>query len=177
MEFLSKLLEILAAIWPLVSISTFQRGGYYLLGHYKAELAPGIYWRTPFFEQILEVSIAPAIASTPRLDLTLRNGELFSCAVSGWCQVVDTERALNSVDQFNESATEALAAVCAERLADVDSDRLKPENRKRLLGDLKKWVNEETLEFGVEFTKLRFVSYVPKPRNLRLMQDISGMAW
>lgn len=177
MEFLSKLLEILAAIWPLVVISTPQAGGYYLFGNYQATLGPGVYWRTPFFEEIVLLPITTAIVSTPRLDITLKDGSFFSFAVSGRCRVIDADKALNLVDQHQESAVEALAAVCAEKLAEVDISRLNLENRKRLVSDLKRWINEETLEYGVEFDKVRFVTYVPKPRMYRVMQDNTGMAW
>jgi hypothetical protein len=53
----------------------------------------------------------------------------------------------------------------------VDPDRLSPERRGRLLGDLTRWVNEEIEPWGMTSDRVRFVTFVRNARTLRLMQD------
>jgi regulator of protease activity HflC (stomatin/prohibitin superfamily) len=123
----------------------------------------------PWFTDIHEVSVVPAIVQTPRTDITLADGTPVSFSASAWVQVTDVNLAVNSVDNFQQSTVELITAVCAERLAQIDADRLAPEKRTRFLSDLKRWCNEEANPFGIEVQKLRFASFVMKVKTIRLL--------
>jgi hypothetical protein len=124
--------------------------------------------------EVKEISVVPAIISTPRLDITLQNDVLASFRASATVEVVDYDLAVNSVDSFTETMQELLSAVLADRLAGVDPERLRPAGRTRLLSDLTRWVNEESERFGIRSSKVRFTTFVLGVRSLRLLQEVGN---
>jgi hypothetical protein len=66
--------------------------------------------------------------------------------------------------------------VLAEKIADVAAERLEPQGRRRLIGDLTRWVNEETIVYGVEVTLVRFTTFVLNPKTFRLLQESGPVA-
>jgi regulator of protease activity HflC (stomatin/prohibitin superfamily) len=177
-DFLAKVIDILEFLWPLDRVDQWEEAGYYRFGRFVKVRGPGVYFRFWWFERHITFSVVPTIVSTPRLDITLRDGTQLSLTASATCRVVDLAQALNTIDQFQETTQEAIAAVLADKIASVDASRLLPEGRGRLLSDLTKWVNEETIEFGVESKKVRFTTFVLKPRMWRMLNDMQGaVSW
>jgi regulator of protease activity HflC (stomatin/prohibitin superfamily) len=173
-EFLQTLLNFIREFWPLAVVKHWQIGCWYRLGRFKGTRPPGPYWVIPFADEILPVNMPPAIIFTGRQDITLDDGSLLSWQAAATLRVVDPERATNGVDNYMETGREALSAVLADRLASVDAERLTPEKRGRLMGDLTRWVNEEIGPYGLEAEKVRFVTFVRNAKTLRLMQDQSA---
>jgi regulator of protease activity HflC (stomatin/prohibitin superfamily) len=108
------------------------------------------------------------------MDITLQDKSTLSFDATATMRVVDVDKALNSIDNYGTSATLKVAAVLATKLAEVDAERLAPEKRKRLLSDLRKWINDETLCFGVECLDVSFNSFVLNVRTFRLLTDASA---
>ncbi len=177
-DFLRLLLDAIAYVWPFRIVYQYQRGCYYVVGRFWREVGPGIYPVVPWFTEVTEADITEAIIGTGRQDITLSDGSLLSFAATATVRVVDTRAALNDVDQYRETAREALASVLAERLAEVDAVRLAPEKRGRLFADLRRWVADEMRPYGIEVSKVRFTSFIVNARAHRLIVDTtSGEAW
>ena len=170
-EFLRLLLDSIAYLWPFRMVKEWQRGGYYWFGRYRREVGPGVWPVVPWFSEVHEVDVCEAIVGTARQDITMKDGTMCSFTASATVRVVDVRLALNAVDQYRETAQEAVAAVLAERLAQVESERLDPERRGRLFGDLRRWVAEELAPYGIEVTKLRFTSFIVNAKAHRLIVD------
>lgn len=170
------IVEILAYVWPFRMVKEWQRGGYYVLGRWRKEIGPGVWPVVPWFCEVHEVDVCEAIVGTPRQDVTMKDGTMLSFTASATVRVVDVKLALNAVDQYRETAQEAVAAVLAEKLAKVEPDRLDPEKRGRLFADLKTWVADEVAPYGVEVTKLRFTSLIVNAKAHRLIVDQSHAA-
>lgn len=170
-EFLRLLLDAVAYIWPLRMVKQWQRGGYYWFGRYRREVGPGVWPVVPWFGEVHEVDVCEAIVGTSRQDITMKDGTLLSFAASATVRVVNVRLALNAVDQFRETAQEAVAAVLAERLAQVDPERLEPDRRGRLFTTLRDAVADELAPYGIEVTKLRFTSFIVNARAHRLIVD------
>lgn len=174
-----KLIEILQYAWPFRRVDPWERGNFYVWGRVwrrwpadaSGTVPAGVYFVIPWFSDVLTVTTTPAIVTSARQDIELKDGSTLSFAVSAWTRVTDSALALNSVDQYQETTFESIISVVSAKLAEVDAERLAPEKRGRLLADLVRWVNEETEPFGVRVEKLRFVNFIRNVNTIRLLQD------
>ena len=168
-EFFGNLFSRLEDLWPFRIVKQWERAGYYVFGRFWKEVGPGVYCIVPWFTDVHNVTVVPAILQTPRTDITLSDGTPVSFSASAWVQVTDVNLAVNTVDSFHQTTVELITAVCAERLAQIDRERLAPEKRTRFLSDLKRWCNDEANTYGVEIQKLRFASFVMSIKTIRLL--------
>jgi regulator of protease activity HflC (stomatin/prohibitin superfamily) len=171
------ILDSLEYLWPFRIVRQWARGGYYIFGRYWRSVGPGLYPVVPFFTNVLEISVVPAILGTPRIDITLQDGSTLSFTAAATVEVVDFALAINTVDKYAQTTQELLGAILAQRLADVDRGRLAPDKRGRLLADLLRWLNEESLVFGVSITKVRFTTFLLNVKNFRLLQETHAELW
>jgi len=170
-DFLQLIAQWAEFLWPFRRVQIFERALYTVCGRWQWEVGPGTWLVLPWFCEVDPVATSKGIISTPRIDVTLQDGRLLSAQTSAVVRVVDLRKAINNVDHFMESAQELLHAVVADKLSDVAATRLEPEGRRRLCSDLRRWVNEQAAEFGVEFDQLRFTTFVINPRPYRVLGD------
>lgn len=175
-DFLRLILDSIKYLWPFRLVQQWEKGGYYVCGRWWKEVGPGLKVVLPFFTEVMEVSCAPAIVGTAREDITMSNGTTLSFSATATVQVVDVYKALNAVEHYHESTQELIGSYLAERLAEVDPERLAPDKRRRLFGDLQRGLAAEAAEYGVEVSKLRFTSFVSSVKTYRLLIDQSGAA-
>ncbi len=177
-ELLRLFLESIQFLWPLRLVEQWEAGGYYIFGRWHRLLAPGMYPIIPWFCDVKTISIAEAIIGTGRQDITLGDGTVLSFAATATVKVTDPFLALNSVDDYQETTKELLSSVLAEKLAAVDAERILPDKRKRLMSDLRAWVAEEGLAYGIEFRKVRFTSFLTNVKTHRhLIDQTTGQTW
>jgi hypothetical protein len=172
------LVEWIAYLWPFRLVQQWERGAYYLGGRYWKEVGPSVwpYPVIPWFTEVRTISVAPAPVGTSRIDITLKDGRQLSCAVTAVCQVVNFDLAVNTVDDYRESAQELIAAVVAERLAEAEPDKLEGGVRGRLKSDLKRWIGDELAKYGLAVHSFSFTSFVVAPRVFRLISDPGTVA-
>jgi regulator of protease activity HflC (stomatin/prohibitin superfamily) len=172
------LIDAIAYVWPFRKISEWEHGCYYICGRYWKTLGRGVYPVVPWFFEIIEVSMVPAIIGTGRQDITLRDGRTLSFSATAWACVTDAAKATNGVDDYRETTQELLTSVLADKLVSVDAERLETEKRGRLLTDLQKWAQAEAEPFGIDISKVRFTSFVLGARTYRVITDQSvGVVW
>jgi regulator of protease activity HflC (stomatin/prohibitin superfamily) len=163
--------DFIEFLWPFRLVHEWERAGYYVCGRWWREMGPGLKMIVPWFCHVETVTIAPKPISTGRKDITLADGRTLSFDATATARVSDVQLALNAIDDFHHSATVLLAAVVAEKLAEVDVDRLKPERRGRLIAALEKAVHDEAATYGIEIGEIRFTSFVTNVKMLRLLID------
>jgi hypothetical protein len=177
-ELLAILVQIVQLIWPLRIVEESEVAGRFVCGHWWKEVGPGCYWVVPWFMDVKALSIAKGIVTTPRLDIPLSDGNRLSFSASSTCRVVDVKLALLAMDDYKETTQELLSAVIADKLMDVDAERVtNPEKRGRLFSDLRRWVQDEGTEYGLELTRVRFTSLVIDAPVMRLLSDQGGTQW
>lgn len=177
-DFLRLILDSIQFIWPFRRVMEWERGGYYVGGKWWKEVGPGIKVVVPWFSEVVNASCAPAIVGTSREDITMADGKTLSFSVTATVRVVDVYKALNAVEHYHESTQELIGSYLAEKLAEVDPERLAPDRRRRLFSDLQKGLAGEAAEYGVEVSKLRFTSFVTGVRTYRLLIDQGAVgAW
>lgn len=170
-DLIGRLIDWIKELWPFRIVSQWEQAAYYVFGRYKKTVGPGVYPLVPFFMEIRSVSMVPDLVHTDRQDVTLKDGTLLMFMASARVCCVDVNLSENTVVDAEGQARALLASVLADKLADVDPARLKPEGRRRLLSDLQRWVNEETKTFGIETRDVWFTSFVQNPKAFRLITD------
>lgn len=180
MNFLETLLGFLEKLWPFQVVDQWERGVFYVCGRaLKRVLKPGVYPYIPFFMRIDTAPVVPSLVSSPLLTVTLTDKNTLSFSVTAQVRVVDAWKAINEIDDYEESVSELISSTVAEKLAEVDAARLDPEKRKRLVSDLVRWVNGETEQYGLRVDAIRFTNFAINLRSYRLMMDtgLAGMKW
>lgn len=170
------ILDSLAFIWPFRIVREWERGGYYVTGRWWKAVGPGLYLVVPWFTEVREISIVPAIIPTGKQDITLRNGDTLYFSATATSRVVDFNLAVNTVDNYTETTQELIASVLADRLASVETTRLESDSMRRLLSDLTRWINDESIQFGIEITNVRFTNFVRRAKTFRLLQGSDNLA-
>ena len=168
-DFIHAVLSSIEFLFPFRIVHQWEQGGYYIFGRFWKTVGPGCYFVVPFFTWLSEVSVVPYMVATPRLDVTLLDGKNLSFYASAWAQVVDYNLAHNTVEDFQATTKELVEAVIADRLARVKPSRMEPENRADLLRDLTEWCNNETAQFGISISKVRFSTFVLNARTYRII--------
>lgn len=177
-ELVRLILDSIGFLWPIRIVEESERAGRFFCGHWWQEVGPGWYFNVPFFMKVEPLSIAKGIVATPRLDIPLSDGNRLSFSASATCRVVDVKLALLAMDDYKETTQELLSAVIADKLMDVDAERVRnPEKRGRLFSDLRRWVQDEANEFGLEMSRVRFTSLVVDAPVMRLLNDNQGTQW
>lgn len=175
-ELLGIIKELVQLLWPFEMVHQWEKGNYYIFGRYWKTVGPGVYPVVPWFFFVETVHISRGVVGTGRKDITTKDGGLLSYEATAPIWVRDANVAVNEVDELRETAQELFSSVISERLADVDADRLKPESRGRLVSDLLRWANDEAREYGLEFGRIRFTSYVRNLPTHRLLMDQNTIA-
>lgn len=176
-DFLRIILDSIQFLWPLHRVEPWERGLYVVCGRWTWEVGPGIYPVLPWFSEVKTTSTALALVSTPRQDITLTDGKTLSFSATANVRVVQATKAFIEVDDHHSTTQETIAAVLAEKLAEVAAERVTADKRGRLLSDLRKWVNQETTLFGVEVEALRFTTFVVNVKTIRLLQESGVAPW
>ena len=177
-DFLRTLLNFIEFLWPLRRVEEWERGGYYVVGRWRAEVGPGAHFVVPWFCEVKTVSTAEAIIGTGRLDVTLADGALLSFAASATVRVSDAYKALNAVDEYRETATELLSSVVADLFSEEKVASFEAGLRRGLQTKVSNRLNGEGEGYGLTFGRVRLTSCVVAPRAHRLLIDqTTGMAW
>ena len=200
MSWFEAIIDFISEFWPFIVVEEWEQGVPQVFGRvqkpgwlswvadrvhmpFRAKneaLIPGLYVVVPWFSHVEPVDIVPAPIGTPMLNITLKDGKTtLSFSVTAVVSVSNPILAVTRVDDYEESASELITAKLAEKLAEVDTSRCDPENRKRLLSDLLRWCNDETGQYGVKVHSLRFTNFAFNQRAYRLLTDsaLGSSAW
>ena len=166
-------IDLIGFLWPFRLVEMWERGGFYIFGRYWRDVGPGCYPMVPWFMQVRCLSVVDRVEACGRQDITLSDGSSLSFDATALVRIVDVNLALNSIHDCDHSAATLLGSIIAEKLAEIDAERLQPAKRKRVFTDLERWVDAETIKFGVTTKDLRFTSFVMGARVHRLLMDSS----
>jgi len=177
-NFLQTLLVALEYAWPFRAVEAWERGVYFVLGKRWRVVGPGRWPVIPFFMDVRAVPVVPGLLGTPLQNITLADGRVVVFSAIATAVVVDPWRAFD-VDEYTESTQELVAACIAERLMDVGSTRIDKERRNRLIADLVRWVNDETMKFGVAVMAIRFNNLLFNVKTYRVLTDkaLASTSW
>ena len=170
-ELIRLVLDSISYLWPFAQVEPWERGLYIIAGRWTFEVGPGIYPVLPWFSRVATCTNVLALVTTPRQDITLSDGTPLTFAATANVRVVNVTHAYLMVDSYHQTTQETIAAVLAEKLAEVPAARVTADKRGRLLSDLRRWVAQETLVYGVDVEALRFTTFVVGAKTFRLLQE------
>lgn len=154
------LVDIVTELWPLRHVEGWETGIRTWMNRPKREKGPGIYFVLPVLGDIIAITTVPYVTVGSRQDITLKDGTPLNFAASAWVQVTNATLARYGVDDYEQSTTEIVEAVLAERLAEVEIDRFESVvKRRNFLKELTGLVNDQTQEFGVTVSKVWFSNF------------------
>jgi len=183
LNWLQTLITVFSYLWPFRVVEQWERGVLYVWArhwrHWPARpsdwtVSPGIYPIIPYFTEVRPGTVVRGVTGTPLLQITARDGTLVTFSAAMTWYILDVAKAWNCTDRVIETGQELLAAVCAEKLAEVEPSRLDGDKRKRLVADMIRWLNAEMAFMGCSVEALRFTNFAigSQPlRTLRVMTD------
>ena len=164
------LVDIVMELWPIRHVQGWETGIRTWMNRPKTEKRPGIYLVLLVLGDILTITTVPFVTVGSRQDITLKDGTPLNFAASAWVQVTNATDARFNVDDYEQSVTEIMEAVLAERLAEVDIDRFETvAKRRNFLKELTKLANEETNVFGVTVHRVWFSNFSLKLTTVRAL--------
>lgn len=179
-DFLRLILDSIQYLWPFRIIEQFERGVYHVFGkpirvptwYGGPECTPGRLWIViPFFTEIRTVVTVRDVIVTDVQTITCSDGGTLTFSATVSIAVSDANLAYNAVRQYAETVREDVSAILAERLAEVDVDRFKPEARGRLIGACRQSLGTQLAAYGVQVTSLRLNNFVRNIPVGRLFND------
>ena len=163
--------ESIAYLWPFRLVMEWERGAYYICGHYWRTVKPGLKIIIPFFTHLEVEGIVPAVFVTPMQSITTKDGGTLTFSAAITVVIEDIGKATNNVLNWDETTMELTSAILAEKLAEVDAGKLDPENRGRLVGSCLTRLRSELSPYGVRVEALRFNNFVRNMKVYRLFND------
>lgn len=181
-DFLRVILDSISYLWPFRLVQEYERGVYYFCGKRVViprwlggpDCRPGIPWIVlPFFCEVKTITVVRDTIVTPIQSITIRDGSILTFSASAQIEVDSADAAYNKVNSYAQTVSEDLAAVLAEKLAEVEPERLAPEVRGRLIGACKQSVGAAVGVYGVRVLSIRFNNFVRNARVYRLFNEQS----
>lgn len=170
-DFVRLLIDIVQFLWPFRRVEHWERGVRYWMGRAGQVVGPGVYPVIPWFGEVRTAPVAEFIIGTGRLDLAIKDGTVLSFAATATAQVSDVFQALNAVNEYQETATEAFMSACADQLAEETAASLEPSRRTRMMKRVQAAVAGKLSRYGIEVLEVNFISLVPNARVHRLVID------
>jgi hypothetical protein len=170
-EFVRLILDSISFLWPIHIVMEWERGNYYICGHFWKTMGPGPKLVIPFFTDIRTETAVPMVFVTPMQSIMLKDGGTLTFSATITLTVVDLDKAFNAVETWASTSTELASGILAEKLADTDSGLFEPEKRGRLIGGCKVTLGNALSEYGVKVHALRFNNFVKNMRVYRLFNE------
>jgi hypothetical protein len=171
MDFWKGLIDIVAYVWPFTRVDHWERGVRYWCGHAGKVVGPGVYFTLPWFAEVRTASTVEFIMGTGRLDLALKDGTILSYAATATAHIEDVFKALNAVNEYQETAVEAFMSACSAQLGKETVASFEPASRAWMLKRIQTAVQEKIGKYGMVVDEVSFVSLVPNARIHRLVMD------
>jgi regulator of protease activity HflC (stomatin/prohibitin superfamily) len=186
-DFVNAIVSVIGYLWPFKLVGPWERGLYLVFGRIVTpwrwvgfslrplndhELPSGMYLCLPFFTEVHQVAISYDYVKSGRLDLTLKDGRILTCAAVAKARIVDLKQAYIAYHDYEVDRVSAFQAAISETLVEADPDRFEAGKRGRLLGSsLLKAVREAFEGIGHEVESVQVTTFVLQPKVFRLLQE------
>lgn len=170
-DFLHLILQFVEFLWPFKIVHQWEKGVYLVGGRVWRVVGPGLYVKIPWFIDLHEISMVWSQVGTARSDITMKDGRLISFAAVVNYRVTDPVAAFTVVHDHEHAMLHLVTGVLAEKLAEIEPDRIEANKRGRLNTSLQEWVRQEAAEFGMEVQWVRFTTFVINPKTFRVLNE------
>ena len=138
----------------LVVIDQYERGIVLTLGSYSYTLQPGLKILIPIVQRIIKVDIRITTSDIPQQEVIARDNGPVGINAVVYFQVNKPEDAVLKIQDFTYAVTQYAQTALRDVVGQVELDSLLTD-RQKIADEIKKIVDSETTEWGVDVTAIK----------------------
>jgi len=145
---------IILLVKTLVVIDQYERGIVLTLGSYSYTLAPGLKILIPFIQRLIKVDIRITTSDIPQQEVITRDNVPVGINAVVYFQVSKPEDAVLKIQDYTYAVTQYAQTALRDVIGGVELDSLLID-RQKIAEEIKKLVDVETSEWGVDVTAIK----------------------
>lgn len=138
----------------LVVINQYERGIVLTLGSYSYTLNPGLKVLIPIIQRIIKVDIRITTSDIPQQEVITKDNVPVGINAVVYFQVTKPEDAVLKIQDFTYAVTQYAQTALRDVIGQVELDSLLTD-RQKIADEIKKIVDSETTEWGVDVTAIK----------------------
>lgn len=131
----------------------YERAVVFTLGRFWRVKGPGLIIIVPVVQQMVRVTLRTIVMSIPSQDVISRDNVSIKVSAVLYFRVIDAERAIIQVEDFNEATSQLAQTTLRSVLGQHDLDEML-SSREKLNADLQKILDERTEAWGIKVTNV-----------------------
>ncbi len=135
-------------------IDQYQRGIVLTLGSYSYTLQPGLKVIIPFFQRLIRVDIRITTSDIPQQEVITRDNVPVGINAVVYFQVNKPEDAVLKIQDYTYAVTQYAQTALRDVIGGIELDSLLVD-RQKIADEIKKIVDSETTEWGVDVTAIK----------------------
>lgn len=152
--FLLILIGIILALSGLKVIDQYERGIVLTLGSYSYTLEPGLRVVVPIFQRLIKVDIRITTSDIPQQEVITKDNVPVGINAVVYFQVTKPEDAVLKIQDYTYAVTQYAQTALRDVIGGVELDSLLID-RQKIADEIKKLVDSETTEWGVDVTAIK----------------------
>src|SRR4030067_2319071 len=145
---------IILLVKTLVVIDQYERGIVLTLGSYSYTLAPGLKILIPFIQRLIKVDIRITTSDIPQQEVITRDNVPVGINAVVYFQVSKPEVDVLKIQDYTYAVTQYAQTALRDVIGQVELDSLLTD-RQKIADEIKKIVELETTEWGVDVTAIK----------------------
>ena len=131
----------------------YERGVVFMLGRFWKVKGPGLIIVVPFIQQMVRVDLRTRVLDVPPQDVISRDNVSVKVNAVVYYRVMDPERAIIQVENFNQATSEIAQTTLRSVLGQHELDEMLAE-REKLNTDLRRLLDESTDAWGIKVSNV-----------------------
>lgn len=151
------LLPILVLLAIVVSafriLREYERGVIFLLGRFDKVKGPGLIIVIPLIQQMVRIDLRTRVLDVPPQDVISRDNVSVKVNAVVYYRVIDPERAVNQVEDFNAATSQLAQTTLRSVLGQHELDEMLAE-REKLNTELRRLLDDQTDAWGIKVSNV-----------------------
>lgn len=135
-------------------INQYERGIVLTLGSYSYTLSPGLKVIIPIFQRLIKVDIRITTSDIPQQEVITKDNVPVGINAVVYFQVTKPEDAVLKIQDYTYAVTQYAQTALRDVIGGVELDSLLID-RQKIADEIKKLVDSETTEWGVDVTAIK----------------------
>jgi regulator of protease activity HflC (stomatin/prohibitin superfamily) len=131
----------------------YERGVIFMLGRFQKVKGPGLIFVIPVIQQMVRIDLRVRVFDVPPQDVISRDNVSVKVNAVVYYRVVDPERAIIQVENFNQATSELSQTTLRSVLGRHELDEMLAE-REKLNNDLRTLLDERTDAWGIKVSNV-----------------------
>ncbi|HEY9396503.1 MAG TPA: slipin family protein [Burkholderiales bacterium] len=144
---------IAIAVSAIRILREYERGVIFLLGRFHKVKGPGLIFVIPLIQQMVRIDLRVRVFDVPPQDVISRDNVSVKVNAVVYYRVVDPERAVIQVENFNQATSELSQTTLRSVLGRHELDEMLAE-REKLNNDLRTLLDERTDAWGIKVSNV-----------------------